>query len=145
MGHRGIRVLAVALVLLLAIGVSGCGTPSSWSASPVIWGEKVGSGVIVRPAQEGETMEVGENKETAAVYAHIEFYSEEDSELTGEAEVSGKEAAVTERTVCTLNGESREPSLFGVFLNELQSIGGLYSMKIEYLSGAATKVTLAAK
>jgi len=139
MSRFGIRSVLALLALMLTLGMVGCGTPSSWSTSPVVWGERAPSGVIVTRAAEGETMEVGDENEVVAVYGHVDFFPSDDEMENGYVERS---AAITERTVCTLDGVSMEPVRFTDEVLSLQEIGDSYGITVKYLSDEATEVSL---
>lgn len=134
-----VRTLAAGLVLML--GLAACGLESSWSVSPVAWGEEVDGGVIVTRATSGETMEVGEDDETVTVYAHIEYFDIEE-DMDGFVETDVTRVALTERTVCVLDGSTIDPKPFASELMDIQAREDRYRMKVKYLSGAATEVTL---
>jgi hypothetical protein len=141
---RLVGVFTGVAMVVLAVGLVGCGLASSWSASPVAWQEEESGGAYIWPAGAGDTMRVGED--TVAIYGYIEFWSSDiDADDFSEEMPTAEEAAITERTACTLNGASIEP---GTFVNELlsaQDARGNYKLSITYASGEATKVALEAR
>ena len=141
---RAVGALSGVVLVALLVGLSGCGMASSWSSSPVTWQEEEDGAVYVWPAGAGETMQVGED--TVAIYGYLEFWSSDiDDDDFSEEMPTAEEAAITERTVCTLNGASSEP---GTFVNELlsaQDARGDYKLSIKYLRGEATEVALTAR
>ncbi len=138
-----IRWVFMAAACLALLGLLGCGMPSSWSVSPVAWGEEADGGVIVTISDGEETVEVGDDKENVPVLAHVYFFSEEDDDdIGGESRVVATTAALTDRTACTFNGEDMEASGFVNLLMEAQESGGSHKIKIVYQGDAATEIAL---
>ena len=138
--HNGIRLVLIAtLAVGLALAATGCGMESSWSASPAFLGDKIPSGVIVSEAGAGETMEVGDEGEVVDVFGHIDFFPSDDEMENGYVE---RAAAITERTVCTLDGGSMEPAEFTYELLSLQDARAECNVTIKYASDEATEVSV---
>lgn len=128
----------------LALAVTGCGLESSWSASPAYLGKDAAPGFFVAEAGAGETMEVGKDGKVVGVAGHITFTSEDIEEnIQEETTYTTTELAITERTLCTLNGANKKPTEFVYELLALQETGGEFNVKIKYTrDGEATEVSV---
>ena len=142
----GIRPVLVAMLAVgLALGATGCGMESSWSASPAFLGEDAAPGFVVAEAGAGETMEVGDEGEVVDVLGYLTFTSEDIEEnMEGDTTYTTTEVAITERTVCTLEGTSVEPAEFVYEMLSAQEVGGEYNISLNYTSSddEATEVSV---